>query len=226
MLAQGGNDWGWVVPAIFVLIWVLSFLWNNITGAAKKQNRQQPRGERPLPRPGQGQQPAPQVEDSMQARLNNEIEEFLRRANERRAAKNRSDSQPPQQQPAQQSRSAKSQRSNTEKKNRTKRESIAQSVEEHLGSNKFQSREQHLTDDLTRSELEMSQHVQQVFEHRLGSLGESTAEGQPTTGETRVTQSAEQKAEALAVAGLLINQENLRRAVILREILERPTDRW
>jgi hypothetical protein len=28
------------------------------------------------------------------------------------------------------------------------------------------------------------------------------------------------------VAGLLVNQENLRRAVILREILERPTDRW
>ncbi len=72
----------------------------------------------------------------------------------------------------------------------------------------------------------MSEHVHQVFEHRLGSLGESTSEGQPAGGETKATQSAQQKAEALAVAGLFVNQENLRRAVVLREILERPTDRW
>lgn len=236
MLAQAGNDWGWVVPVVVVLIYVLSYLWNALTGAAQKQNRPQPaRGERPLPPPGQGPPPAgaPPAEETVQAKLNAEIEEFLRRANERRADKGRrtgqpaQQQQPPREQPAPQtSGQSKSKQGTTEKKKRRERESVSQSVEEHLGSGKFEAREQKLADDVTRSELEMSQHVQQVFEHRLGSLGETTAEGQPTSGETIATRSAEQKAEALAVAGLFINPENLRRAVILREILERPTDRW
>lgn len=236
MLAQIGNDW-WdlAVPAVIVLISVLSFLWNAFVGAAKKLNQpQQARGERPLPPAGQGQQPAPPVEPTVQEKLNAEIEEFLRRANERRGNKNRGAAPPAQQQkkqqreqPAQQPGGQSKPRQDAgEKKKRRERESVTQSVEEHLGSGKFEAREQSLAADVTRSEAEMSQHVQQVFEHRLGSLGETTAEGQPTSGETKATQSAQQKAEALAVAGLFLNQENLRRAVILREILERPTDRW
>lgn len=238
MFAQVGNDWDWVVPAVIVLISVLSFLWNTITGAAQKQNKpQQARGERPLPPPGQGQPPAgaPPVEETVQGKLNAEIEEFLRRANERRADKNRGAAQPAQQQQKKQPREkpasqpsgqAKPKPEAAEKKKRRERESVTQSVEEHLGSSRFDAREQHLADDVTRSEAAMSEHVHNVFEHRLGSLGETTAEGQPTSGETVATRSAEQKAEALAVAGLFLNQENLRRAVILREILERPTDRW
>ncbi len=236
MLAQIGNNW-WdlAVPAAIILLSVLSFLWNAFTGAAQKQNKpQQARGERPLPPPGQGQQPAPPAEETVQAKLNAEIEEFLRRANERRADKNRGAAPPAQpqkkqqrEQPVQQpSRPAKPKQDTADKKKRRERESVTQSVEEHLGSGKFEAREQSLAADVTRSETEMSEHVHQVFEHRLGSLGESTAEGQPASGETKATQSAQQKAEALAVAGLFLNQENLRRAVVLREILERPTDRW
>jgi hypothetical protein len=230
MLAQAGNDWGWVVPVVVVLIYVLSYLWNAFIGAAQAQKNRAPqaRGERPLPQPGQ--RPAPQpADDTVQAKLNAEIEEFLRRANERRTDKNRGGNKPkqePQRAQTPQQKSQKQKSDDSEKKRSRQRESVSQSVEQHLGSRSFESREQKLADDVQQSEREMSQHLQQVFEHQLGSLGTTTAEGQPTSGETVTTRTAEQKAEALAVAGLLVNQENLRRAVILREILERPVDRW
>jgi hypothetical protein len=31
---------------------------------------------------------------------------------------------------------------------------------------------------------------------------------------------------ARALAGLLVNQQNLRQAILLKEILDRPVDRW
>lgn len=227
MLAQA-RDWSWVVPVLFVVFWVLSHLWNAFNAAAQKQKQQQQRGERALRPPGQGQQPgaAPPAEPTTQEKLNSEIEEFLKRANERRADKNRRAGQPSQQPAQQASKKPQPKQEASEKKSRRQRESVSQSVEEHLGTGKFEVREQQLTADMARSELQMSQHVQQVFEHRLGSLGESTTEGQPAPAETKAAPPAEQNAEALAAAGLVVNQENLRRAIILREVLERPTDRW
>ena len=37
---------------------------------------------------------------------------------------------------------------------------------------------------------------------------------------------ADPQASAKALAGLLANQQNLRQAILLKEILERPVDRW
>lgn len=232
MLAQAGNfNWELLIPILFIIIAVVNSLWKAITGGAQQQNRPPQRGERPLPPPGQKPQPAQPGPQTVQEKLNAEIEEFLRRANDRRSEKNRRAGQPAQQQPKQQAQQpnvqGKSKQEPSEKKRRQQRESVSQSVEEHLGSRSFESREQNLAGDVARSELAMSQHVQHAFDHQLGSLGANTRSDDPSLGdETKATQTAEQRAEALAVAGLLVNQENLRRAVILREILERPVDRW
>ena len=73
----------------------------------------------------------------------------------------------------------------------------------------------------------MEQHLKQVFEHRLGSLARQASDdpnapydiGSPTGR-------ADPQASAKALAGLLANQQDIRRAILLKEILERPIDRW
>ncbi len=65
----------------------------------------------------------------------------------------------------------------------------------------------------------LQSHVQQTFDHQLGRLAQRTPDA-PTAGESPAPISAE------SIAELLANPENVRGAVVLNEILQRPTDRW
>jgi len=99
-------------------------------------------------------------------------------------------------------------------------------VKEHLGSSKSENSAERLADEVTRADVQIAQHVQQALDHRLGSLGSGGGLGEPVAPAAAVPTVNETTAAAQAVAGLFINPQNLRQAVLLKEILERPVDRW
>lgn len=226
LLADG--IWGWIVPILVITVYVISHLWNVIQGQQPQQQRpnQQrrprgPQGERPLP--DQPQQPAGQ------SHLNAEIEQFLKRANERREQKSRraapqkeSTPVPPQRQFDQ------SAAVEIEPIERTDFDSVSSSVERHLGLRSFEKRDEILGEDIDQADEEMELHLQQAFGHRVGTFDTSTSRDSESSqrDNLRPSPTDDHPATALALAGLLVNQASLRQAVLLKEILERPVDRW
>ena len=228
--------WGWIVPVVVIAIYVISHLWNLIQGQQPQQqrpNQQRPnqqrrplgqQGERPLP--GQPQQP-PVAE---QAHLNTEIEQFLKRANERREQKSRRATErsdaptgPIQRRP--QPTVAVDVEQPVE---RTDFNSVSSSVERHLGARSFEKRDELLAEDIDQADEEMELHLQQTFGHRVGTFDTAPSRDaeDPQRINLRPSLTDDHPAAALALAGLLVNQASLRQAVLLKEILERPVDRW
>ena len=222
--------WGWIVPVVVIAIYVISHLWNVIQGQQPQQQRpnqqrrpRAPQGERPLP--GQPQQQPP----AAQTQLNAEIEQFLKRANERREQKSRRGTAQKESPPAApQRRPDLSAAVDLEPSERRDFDSVAASVEQHLGSRTFEQRERHLTEDIDQADEEMELHMQQAFGHRVGTLdGTASLDAKPPKSDAMQTSPTDDRpAAARALAGLLVNQESLRQAVLLKEVLERPVDRW
>jgi len=103
---------------------------------------------------------------------------------------------------------------------------VAQHVRQHLDTREFDARASHLT-SVDQADEAIESHLHQVFAHQVGHLSSSrpadpVLEGQsgaaPTTPETT--------APAEYLVSLLGNPQSLRSAVILKEVLERPTQRW
>ena len=223
--------WGWIVPVVVIAIYVISHLWNLIQGQQPQQQRpnQQrrprgPQGERPLP--GQPQQPAA----AEQTHLNTEIEQFLKRANERREQKSRRATEhseapngPIQRQPRP------TMAVDVEQPvERTDFNSVSSSVERHLGMRSFDKREELLAEDIDQADEDMELHLQQTFGHRVGTFDTASSRDaeDPQRINLRPSPTDDHPAVALALAGLLVNHASLRQAVLLKEILERPVDRW
>lgn len=218
--------WGWVVPVVFIIIYLVNHLLAGSKVPAKQREAQQrrksaPPAERPL-RPGQ----APQQQGG-QSQLNAEIEQFLKRANERRMEKTRREapvaSRPPLAAPAAPLRE---QVSEIEPLAHRDFDTVEESVKQHFGNRGFEQRAEHLADDVTHLDVERAQHLKQVFDHRLGNLDRGSDDPKaPQDVKPPVTR-ADPTATAQALAGLLTNQTNVRQAILLKEILERPVDRW
>jgi hypothetical protein len=216
-------DLWWLAPAVFVVIYLLNHFLSAKDPAARQREAQKRRaaaGERPLP------QPQPQG----QAQLNAEIEQFLKRANERRLEKARRTEPvrsaaaappkpappPPREQPI-----------DVMPLEHRDFDSVAASVEQHLGNRGFNERAEHMVDDIALADEERARHFKQVFDHRLGNL--STVPVDPKAPADLKTPSMtrdDPAATAKALAGILANQQNIRQAIVLKEILERPVDRW
>ncbi|MEX0675695.1 MAG: hypothetical protein WD063_01385 [Pirellulales bacterium] len=219
--------WSWLIPAVFIIVYLVNHLLTGKAEGAKQRDaaarRRGGAGERPL-RPQQ----APQ--QGGQSQLNAEIDQFLKRANERRMEKARRETpaagapKPPLAPPPQPLRE---QPLEIEPLEHHGFDAVEESVKQHLGNRGFEQRAEHLADDIARAEGDMERHLQQAFGHRVGTLG-SVDPVAPTTPVTDVRPSTadDRLAAAKALAGLLANQENIRQAVVLKEILERPIDRW
>ncbi len=213
-----GDWWGILVPLVFFVIYALNRLLASARPAPPPVRRPQPRrpgvpvGQGP---PRGGQPAAP----SGQAQLNAEIEQFLRRAGERprRVAKGPvPPPAPPREAPL-----------DVEPAVPRDFDSIAKSVEQHLGGHTFATRVEHLADDIVRSDQQMERHVQRAFGRRVGTLGESAgaAAAAPVT-DTAPEPSDEVKTPADAIARALANPQEIKRAIVLNEILQRPEHRW
>lgn len=226
------NVWEWIGPLIVVGFYILSYLFR----AANSRNAQTPPARSPFSPPSPPMQSGGgrgQSRGAKQPELNSEIEQFLKRASERRGEKQQRE-KPQRQFP--QSPSSDRPRSQNEppKPPREKREqrdkrpefgSVAASVEQHLGSRNFDQREKKLAEDVVRAEAQLEQHVQQTFSGRLGNLSSDTDTTGPLTDvQTEAIDDRTQVAKELAAS--LANPQSIKQAIMLHEILMRPIDRW
>jgi hypothetical protein len=218
------DDWmKFIVPFVFLIIYVLNHL---LGGGKPKPN--QPRSGKPARKPQVGERMerpirSPGAETSpQQAKLNAEIEEFLKRADARRGESQRS-KQPKPPQPV-----ALPKPPRESKRDRRPRKfgEVADSVEKHLGNRGFEKRAEHLADDVTRSEEQMEEHLQKAFGRRLGTLAEPGTD--PTAAISDVKKAPEPILQGTAneFATLLANPRTLKQLIVLNEILARPESRW
>ncbi|MEM9186817.1 MAG: hypothetical protein AAGB00_10010 [Planctomycetota bacterium] len=72
----------------------------------------------------------------------------------------------------------------------------------------------------------ISEGVESKFDHQLGKLDQHLGVGPGPVEAAAAEAGAEQPPAAERVAKLLANPSSIREAIILNEILQRPTDRW
>jgi hypothetical protein len=209
----GGGGGEWIVIVIAILIAFISLI-SKLLGQANKPP-QKPR--QPGQRPQQGRPPQRNALDS-------EIEEFMRRAAERRGRQSQRAEAPP--------------RKPVEKpvvaevvKDAPIGSAVVEHVQEYLNTGEFAQRSNKLGGEVTQEVAQLDERLHNVFDHQLSSLasqpGESsvatTAQGSPlpedqVAGMLPVT--------AAGITALLSDPENIRQAIILNEILRRPEERW
>ncbi|MDX1964299.1 MAG: hypothetical protein SFX18_14190 [Pirellulales bacterium] len=106
----------------------------------------------------------------------------------------------------------------------SQRRSLADTIASDLRNEQFErpsdsfSQIPHEADDI-------KQHVRDVFEHRVGSLA-TEADLAATAAANTAQQQATLDKKALITKKDLLAPRNIRTAIILNEILHRPTDRW
>lgn len=212
-LLAAADDWLKIIGFIIVaLIWVF----NHFVGAKGQQQR---RPQRPEMRPRPPGAPAGRQE------VNDEVAEFLRRTAERTAAKKR-----PEPEPAQPARRPLAER--RLKPMPAGAEAIeAVAVEEGPSDVSVSAHVQQFDAQVlgdrsgfaTHADQEarlLQAHVEQTFDHQVGQLAQKSSEA------PAVTQAPSPAPAAAAIAALLADPANVRSAVVLNEILRRPTDRW
>jgi hypothetical protein len=211
---------------IFIIVAVLSALgqmMNKQREAKAAQELARRRAAAGQAQPQQPQRPAGGLED--------EIGEFLRRATQGRAG------QPAQQVPAQ--RPAATRRPAQRPPRPAERPVEAQVVEPRRGpvggrvgdmvskdldTSDIKKRTQQLGTGTKQAVQAVQQHLRQKFDHKVSTLAaepSKTAEAQPKTPGEELPATA-----AAGFAAMLTDINNVRQAIILNEILQRPEHRW
>jgi hypothetical protein len=185
--------------------------------------------------------------------MNNEVEEFLRRAAQRRAqveaqlraqaeARARGQGQPPPRPeppkrltPNTQSISQQQAPQQAEVVERTSEleaagNRVSASVAEHMRhSQDIAAHVELLGDRVEVADDEMEAHLQQVFDHSVGRLRKTT-ESASTPGRAAIPSEAavvtRDSSPAHGIAELLRNPQSVRNAILLAEVINRPADRW
>ncbi|HEX4143378.1 MAG TPA: hypothetical protein VHY91_07490 [Pirellulales bacterium] len=99
----------------------------------------------------------------------------------------------------------------------------------HLDTSEFGARASQMTDDLKRGDIERQQHFQQTFAHKLGRLTDTSTAGAKAIAPDAPALSTAPVAPVPPSDWLPLpttKPEDLRRAVMLNEILQRPEHRW
>jgi hypothetical protein len=225
------EDWlRFAVPLVFIIVYVvnhlLAALRSGPTAPRKDPRRKADAGPRP-PRPPQPQPAQPTPE---QAKLNTEIEQFLKRASERKGERLKRESpvtpapKPPKKAPKQPLRETSVA---VEPLPQRSFDAVASSVEQHLGSRGFKQRTEHLADDIVRADQQMEDHLQKAFSRKVGTLGDAKPSGaQPATDAVPAATTTDRSEAGLALAGMLANPQTLKQMIVLHEILQRPDDHW
>ena len=163
--------------------------------------------------------------------MRSEIEEFLRRAS--RGAAGPSDTatqQPPRRQPATAPLPAARTRAQPLEAQVVDEKPVGGRVGEHvksyLDSSEFKRRTASLADDMVQADEKRVEHLQEVFRHQVGQLADET----PPTIASQESVSAKAPSAATGpafdLAGMFGQPGNLRQAILLQEILQRPEHRW
>lgn len=141
--------------------------------------------------------------------LQNEIDEFLRRAGERQNRGARPKPPPPKQ----------AKRPPADAPVLARPVSVAEQVQKDLDSSEFARRSGSLGDQLIQAEEKTAERLHDTFDHQVGQFATSRTDG-------AAAPMPQPSLDLSAVVAALSNPESIRTAIILNEILQRPTHRW
>ena len=180
------------------VLFVLFWIVSQVFNAFKAvgRGRQQP----PVVRPQRPAPAAPQAEE-IRGQLERQIGEFLRQQGERRGPPAGRPKPPVQQRPARQPTEGRGPRPPAAPP--AKPQPVARPVAAPAGS-------------------DVARHVHDAFAHQLEHLSTSIAAGAPVNAEPR----RPAPAPAAEIVAMLRNPATLRQLILLREVLDRPTERW
>ncbi len=202
------------VPLLILASWVFRTLYGD-----KKKPEPQRRAER---RPVAPVRPA-KPRNAADPKLNQEIEEFLRRAAQRRGAQTRRPTPAP---PPQESELRLEVIPDPEPARLAPLGAgVAEHVQKHMATEEFGVRAAHLADDVVRSEQQLEQHVLKTLTHQVGRLADTSAEAEDKSA-AAAAESKKQEFGADDLRSLVTNPASLRQAIVLREIFDRPEHRW
>jgi hypothetical protein len=113
------------------------------------------------------------------------------------------------------------------------RESVAEHVARRMQQSDIEAREASMGAAIGESDERMESHLGRVFDHSLGQLGtrsESTAVESISQGTDasvwEITRPAEHLVTARQIAEKLRSPNEIASAIVLSEVLRRPTERW
>ena len=105
---------------------------------------------------------------------------------------------------------------------------VAASVAAHLrGAEQISQHTAHLSDRVDLADDEMDARLHQTFDHQVGRLRKTT-EATPDVSrqDSNAVAATVTQATVLGIAHMLQSPENIRSAIILNEVFNRPVDRW
>lgn len=101
---------------------------------------------------------------------------------------------------------------------------VVRHVAQHLSSREFDERAQHLGEATRRSERRLEDQVQQHFQ--AGSKAASVRQSADSVSAVAPTAQTFEPEASSSLLQMLQNPANIRNAVLLSEILQRPEERW
>lgn len=104
--------------------------------------------------------------------------------------------------------------------------SVEAHVKEHIRAGVFDEHISHLGEEVDRSDDRMEAHLHEYFEHDLGALGARTSAAGDSSLDDDSPGQQSQPMKPANFLELLQNPASIRQAIILNEILARPSDRW
>ncbi len=205
-LLAAGLDWlEGLLPVLFVIFWIVSQIWSVVRRAGGPPREQAPRPAQPARPRRKPVEPA--VPNDGRGRLEQEIEAFLREADRPRVPETRQTEPPkrrdrPVRQPTAKPTARRGERPAPPPPQPQQPIATADTGGERPASAAFGS--------------DVARHVSEAFatdlRHQIGAPA--------------ATETAPAKPEALDIAKLLRDPESLRHLVIVREVLDRPVERW
>ncbi len=209
-------DVGGIIAAIFVIIMVITAIGNMIA----KMNEQQAKGQR---RPGgapRAQQPQQQG-GGRGGGIGDEIAEFLRRAAQGQAAPQQPQAPPPPR-PARRKPLAAEPVEAVAVADEPGRRAVGTGID----TSRFEQSTGKLGGDVTEEQRKFDEHLHGTFDHEVSELA-GTRRTVEASSEPEPKRRAQVPSTAAAgFAAMLSNADNIRQAIVITEILNRPLDRW
>ncbi|HZZ81423.1 MAG TPA: hypothetical protein VFE62_23175 [Gemmataceae bacterium] len=198
-----------IVPLVAFLIWAMNRLLGGESPAAKQAKARQQARANPPPPPADKQ------------RVDDEVSEFLRRAAQQRGTAGHTRTPPPPQPPPVQRRPAVAppqEAAAAEAARPARPRTLSPTFSDPLGQRALAERKVEAK-EVVQAEAAMQSHLSQVFSHQVGTLA---ADKQATASAA----SEPPPAPTDEVVEMLRDPHSIRDAIIVSEILRRPTERW
>ncbi|MGD0654183.1 MAG: hypothetical protein ABSA16_07570 [Thermoguttaceae bacterium] len=225
-------DFGEVVRILIIVVVFLVVMIGKLIGNMRAPQRPPGPMNSPAPLPQQPRPaPRPQAQTARPKTVKEEIDEFLSRAAQKKQL------QPTSADPVHrisQPMTPLAQRSGPLQAEVVRERPVGGEVSEHvkkyLDEKQFDERASKLGGEVAAADTKIEQHLKEVFGHGIGKLAAKPGEtAAPPT--IKPTDFFQDELPALPAAGaglaaLLNNIDNLRQAIVLNEILQRPIDRW